>query len=120
VLQAAIANCHTVATSAAQTDWHRIVAIYDELEAVAPSPIVKLNRAIAVGMRDGPEAGLAVLDTLAPALGGFRLLPAAQADLLLRSGRINEAAARYREALALTDSPAERAQLQRRLASLKV
>jgi RNA polymerase sigma-70 factor, ECF subfamily len=120
VLQAAIANCHAVATSAAQTDWHRIVAIYDELEAVAPSPIVKLNRAIAVGMRDGPEAGLAVLDTLAPALGGFRLLPAAQADLLLRSGRINEAAARYREALALTDSPAERAQLQRRLASLKV
>jgi RNA polymerase sigma-70 factor, ECF subfamily len=118
VLQAAIAHCHAVAGSAAQTDWHRIVAMYDELELVAPSPIVTLNRAIAVGMRDGPEVGLAVLDSLATTLTGFRLLPAAQADLLLRSGRIAEAVARYREALALTDSPDERAQLQRRLAAL--
>ncbi|MDT4910312.1 MAG: polymerase sigma-70 factor, subfamily [Pseudonocardiales bacterium] len=120
VLQAAIAQCHAVAGSAAQTDWQRIVAIYDELDTVAPSPIVALNRAIAVGMRDGPDVGLAVLDTLTPTLRGFRLLPAAQADLLLRSGRITEAVSRYREALALTESPAERAQLQRRLATLKV
>ena len=118
LLQAAIAQCHTLAASAAQTDWRRIVALYDELDAVAPSPIVTLNRAIALGMRDGPEVGLAALDALVPTLPGFRLLPAAQADLLLRSGRVSEAAARYREALALTDSPDERAQLQRRLAAL--
>jgi RNA polymerase sigma-70 factor (ECF subfamily) len=118
VLQAQIAHCHTLAASAAETDWQRIVSIYDELEVVAPSPVITLNRAIAVGMHDGPEVGLAVLDTLASTLSGFRLLPAAQADLLLRSGRISAAAARYREALALTDSPDERAQLQRRLATL--
>jgi RNA polymerase sigma-70 factor (ECF subfamily) len=119
VLQAAIAHCHAVAGSAAETDWQRIVSLYDELATVAPSPIITLNRAIAVGMRDGPEVGLAALDTLAPTLRGFRLLPAAQADLLLRSGRVTEAASRYREALALTDSPAERAQLHRRLATLE-
>ncbi|MEP7019411.1 MAG: sigma-70 family RNA polymerase sigma factor [Pseudonocardiales bacterium] len=118
VLQALIAQCHAVAASAAATDWHRIVGLYDELAQHANSPIVLLNRAIAVGMRDGPDAGLALLDALAPTLTGFRLLPAAQADLLLRGGRTQQAAARYREALALTESPAERAQLQRRLHSL--
>ncbi|PZS30611.1 MAG: RNA polymerase subunit sigma-24 [Pseudonocardiales bacterium] len=118
VLQALIAQCHAVAASAAATDWERIVGLYDELAQHAASPIVLLNRAIAVGMRDGPDAGLALLDALAPTLTGFRLLPAAQADLLLRGGRTQQAAARYREALTLTESPAERAQLQRRLHSL--
>ncbi|MEO8889065.1 MAG: DUF6596 domain-containing protein [Jatrophihabitantaceae bacterium] len=118
VLQARIAQCHAVAGSAADTDWDRILATYDELLEVAPSPVVELNRAIALGLRDGPAAGLAVLDSLT--LPGFRLLPAAQADLLVRDGRLVEAAARYREALALTESPAERAQLQRRLDTLAV
>ncbi|MEP7178968.1 MAG: DUF6596 domain-containing protein [Pseudonocardiales bacterium] len=118
VLQAAIAQCHAIAASPAWTDWHRIVSLDDELEALAPSPIVTLNRAIALGMRDGPQAGLDVLDTLTPTLRGYRLLPAAQADLLVRSGRISEALIRYRQALALSESPAERAQLQRRLSNL--
>jgi len=119
VLQAAIAQCHVAAAEAAATNWGRIVELYDALAAVTPSPIVDFNRAIAVGMRDGPEAGLALLDSLALALRGFRLLPAAQADLLVRSGRTDEAAARYRQAIALTESLPERAQLTRRLASLR-
>jgi len=117
VLQASIAECHATAQSAAVTRWDRIVALYDELLANAASPVVELNRAIAVGMRDGPEAGLALLDALASQLDGYRLLPAAQADLLARAGRFDDAAAHYRAALALTDTPAERAQLERRLAS---
>lgn len=115
VLQASIAECHAIAQSAAVTRWDRIVALYDELLATAPSPVVELNRAIAVGMRDGPDAGLALLDALAHRLGTYRLLPAAQADLLARAGRLDEAACHYRAALALTESPTERAQLQRRL-----
>lgn len=74
--------------------------MYDALAATAPSPIVELNRAIAVGMRHGPEVGLAVLDPLAPMLRGFRLLPAARADMVARPGRTQEAADRYRQALA--------------------
>ncbi len=120
VLQASIAECHATAQSAADTRWDRIVTWYDELLITAPSPVVELNRAIAVGMRDGPEAGLALLDALAPQLGRYRLLPAAQADLLARAGRLDEAACRYRAALALTDSPAEQAQLQRRLAMMDI
>jgi len=119
VLQAAIAQCHAAAAEAAATNWGRIVELYDALAVVTPSPIVDFNRAIAVGMRDGPEAGLALLDSLALALRGFRLLPAAQADLLVRSGRTDEAAARYRQAIALTESLPERTQLTRRLASLR-
>jgi RNA polymerase sigma-70 factor, ECF subfamily len=117
VLQASIAECHATAQSAAVTRWHRIVALYDELLAAAPSPVVELNRAIAVGMRDGPDAGLALLDAVAPRLGTYRLLPAAQADLLARAGRAGEAARCYRAALELTDSPAEQAALRRRLSA---
>jgi RNA polymerase sigma-70 factor (ECF subfamily) len=118
VLQASIAQCHAVAPSAAATDWSRIVALYDELLSIAESPVVALNRAIAVGMRDGPEAGLALLDGVALELPGFHLMPAAQADLLRRAGRTDDAVARYREAIPLAPTAEERAQLQRRLDEL--
>jgi RNA polymerase sigma-70 factor (ECF subfamily) len=120
VLQALIAQCHAVAASAESTDWWRIVALYDELLSLTPSPVIALNRAIAVGMRDGPDAGLALLDELGAQLAGFRLLPAAQADLLCRAGRIHDAATRYREAIPLAATAEERAQLRRRLAELAV
>lgn len=118
VLQAAIAQRHAMATLAAATDWHCIVNLFDELAALAPSPIVALNRAIAVGMLHGPDAGLAELDRLTEALESFRLLPAARADLLIRAGRPREAATTCQQALALASSPAERAQLERLLRSL--
>jgi RNA polymerase sigma-70 factor (ECF subfamily) len=118
VLQALIAECHATARSAAETRWDRIVDLYDELLVIAPSPVVELNRAIAVGMRDGPDAGLALLHALGPRLQAYRLLPAAQADLLARTGLLGEAASRYREAIALAASGAERAQLERRLAAM--
>jgi RNA polymerase sigma-70 factor, ECF subfamily len=120
VLQASIAECHAVAPRAEDTDWARIVGLYDELLAIAPSPVISLNRAIAVGMRDGPEEGLALLDGVALELPGFHLMPAAQADLLRRAGRTNDAAARYREAIPLAPTAEERAQLQRRLDELVV
>jgi RNA polymerase sigma-70 factor (ECF subfamily) len=118
VLQAAIAQCHAVAPSAEATRWDRIVEHYDELLARAPSPVVELNRAIAVGMRDGPQAGLALLDDVAPRLNESRYLPAARANLLERAGRIEDAARGYEEALTMTESPAEREQLLRRLRAL--
>jgi RNA polymerase sigma-70 factor (ECF subfamily) len=118
VLQASIAQCHAVAETAASTDWSRIVALYDELLSVNPSPVISLNRAIAIGMRDGPDAGLALLDGLMTQLDGFHLVPAAQADLLSRAGRLPDAAARYDEAIALAPTTEERAQLRRRLSGL--
>lgn len=118
VLQASIAQCHALAESAASTDWQRIVALYDELLRLAASPVISLNRAIAVGMRDGPDAGLALLDAVTVQLEGFHLVPAAQADLLSRAGRLPDAAARYDEAMALAPTSEERAQLRRRLADL--
>jgi RNA polymerase sigma-70 factor (ECF subfamily) len=120
VLQASIAEVHATAVSPAATRWDRIVGLYDELLAAAPSPVVELNRAIAVGMRDGTDAGLALLDALAPRLAGYRLLPAARADLLARAGRLDEAAEHYRTALALASAPAERAALTRRLGEASV
>ena len=118
VLQALIAQCHAVAVSAALTDWSRIVALYDELLSLAASPIISLNRAIAVGMCDGPDVGLAHLDEVSGQLEGFHLVPAAQADLLRRAGRVAEARARYGEAIALAPTAEERAQLRRRLSDL--
>ena len=115
VLQALIAQCHAVAGSAESTDWSQIVALYDELLSLSASPIIELNRAIAVGMCDGPDAGLALIDDISALLPGFHLVPAAQADFLRRAGRQDEAEVRYREALALTPTVEERAQLQRRL-----
>lgn len=115
VLQASIAEVHATAQSPDATRWDRIVALYDELLVAAPSPVVELNRAIAVGMRDGTDAGLALLDAVAPRLAGFRLLPAARADLLARAGRLDEAVEQYRAAFAVASAPAERAALARRL-----
>ena len=120
VLQATIARCHAEAESAASTDWSRIVSLYDELSLLSPSPIIWFNRAIAIGMRDGPDAGLMLLDDVPAQLVGFRLVPVAQADLLRRAGRFPQAAARYRQAIPLAATDADRALLERRLAELPV
>jgi RNA polymerase sigma-70 factor, ECF subfamily len=117
-LQAAIAALHAQADSYAATDWPQIVTLYDELLRIWPSPVVALNRAIAVSMVDGPEAGLAAVSGLEAdgRLAGYRYLPAAKADMLRRLGRRGEAAAAYRAALGLAENDAERAFLERRLA----
>jgi RNA polymerase sigma-70 factor (ECF subfamily) len=114
LIQASIAVQH-----ARGSDWDRIVWLYDQLQTISPTPIVALNRAVAVAERDGPAAGLALMDALRADLGGYHLLHAARADLLRRLGRGVDAAAAYREALALTDSPVEHEFLTRRLADLK-
>ncbi|ROO59243.1 RNA polymerase ECF family sigma subunit [Micromonospora sp. Llam0] len=117
-LQAAIAALHDEAPDVAGTDWPQIVALYDVLLRVAPSPVVALNRAVAVAMRDGPAAGLALLDELAtePRLQAYHPLPAARADLLHRLGRHADAADAYRQAVDLAGTDPERDQLRRRLA----
>jgi RNA polymerase sigma factor (sigma-70 family) len=116
-LQAAIAACHARAGSWAVTDWPRIVGLYARLAGVTPSPVVELNRAAAIGMAEGPAAGLDALDGLdAASLRTYHLLPAARADFLRRLGRRAEAAAQYRVALDLTDNTRERAFYSARLA----
>jgi RNA polymerase sigma-70 factor (ECF subfamily) len=119
-VQAAIAALHDEAADVATTDWPQIVALYDVLLGLMPSPVVALNRAVAVAMRDGPQAGLALLDELAaePRLRGYHLYPATRADLLRRLGRYGEAAAAYRAALDLAGTEPERAQLRHRLAAV--
>src|SRR5206468_2981235 len=94
-LQAGIAACHARARTPAETDWPRIVALYGELAAVTPSPVVELNRAVAVAMAFGPAAGLAMVDALTdePALAGYHLLPSVRGDLLEKLGRFEEARA---------------------------
>jgi len=116
-VQAAIAACHATAVTAADTDWVQIAALYRELEAYFPSPVVALNRAVAVAMADGAQAGLRLVDEIAAhgALAGYHLLPATRADLLRRLGRREEAAAAYREAFGLAPTEPERRYLQRRL-----
>ncbi len=117
-LQAAIAAVHAEAPSAAGTDWPQILGLYDELMRRAPSPVVALNRAVAVAEVEGPGAALDVVDALAAdrALRSFAPLHAARADLLRRLGRDEEAAAAYAEAARLTGNPAERAFLEGRAA----
>jgi len=117
-LQAAIAARHATAGEAAATDWAEIAALYRELAGMAPSAVVELNRAVAVAMSEGPEAGLRLVDALAASggLSGYYLLPATRADLLRRLERPSEAAAAYREALDLAGTDAERRYLARRLA----
>ncbi|MEE1742022.1 sigma factor-like helix-turn-helix DNA-binding protein [Streptomyces sp. BE147] len=117
-VQAAVAALHDEAPDVARTDWPQIVALYDVLLVLAPSPVVALNRAVAVAMRDGPEAGLALLDALAgePRLRAYPPYPAARGDLLRRLERFGEAAAAYREALELPGTAPEKAALRRRLA----
>jgi RNA polymerase sigma-70 factor (ECF subfamily) len=117
-VQAAIAACHVRAVSWDATDWPAIVSYYRVLAEIAPSPVVDLNRAVAIGLAEGPGAGLAALDGIDPAtLRGYHLLPAARADFLRRLGRLTEAAAEYRRALALADNARERTFLARRLAA---
>jgi RNA polymerase sigma-70 factor (ECF subfamily) len=117
-LQAAIAACHATAADAADTDWARIVLLYGRLSELVASPVVELNRAVAVAMADGPAAGLTLVDALEASgkLAGYHRLPATRADLLRRLERNAEAAAGYREALALAPTDAERRYLSRRLA----
>jgi RNA polymerase sigma-70 factor (ECF subfamily) len=119
-LQAAIAARHASAARAADTEWREIARLYGELAAATRSPVVELNRAVAVGMADGPAAGLTLVDALAAsgALAGYHLLPATRADLLRRLGRGAEAARAYREALALAGTGPERRYLSRRLAEV--
>ncbi|HEX9968626.1 MAG TPA: DUF6596 domain-containing protein [Acidimicrobiales bacterium] len=112
-IQAAIAAVHSDAAEAADTDWSQVVALYDQLLAHAPSPVVALNRAIAVGERDGPAPALALVDGLGDALDRYHLFHAARADLLDRLGRRAEAVAAYDRALALTANGTERDLLQR-------
>ncbi len=112
-LQAAIAALHVEAARPEETDWPQIAALYGALARLDPSPVVALNRAVAVSLAEGPEAGLALMDALD--LPGYHLLPAARADLFRRLGRREEAAAAYREALALEMNDADRAYLERRL-----
>jgi RNA polymerase sigma-70 factor, ECF subfamily len=121
-LQAAIASLHAQADTYADTDWPQIVTLYDELLRIWPSPAAALNRAIAVSMTDGPDAGLAAIGELEAEgrLAGYHYLPAAKADMLRRLGRSEEAAAAYRAALELADNEAERAFLERRLAESRV
>jgi len=109
-LQAAIAACHARARAAAQTDWPEIARLYGELGRIAPSPVVELNRAVAVAMAEGPAAGLAILDRLATegSLGEYHLLPAARGDLLDRLGRLDEARIEFERAAALTRNRRER------------
>jgi RNA polymerase sigma-70 factor, ECF subfamily len=116
VLQAAIAACHGRARSADATDWGQIVALYDLLSLVAPSPVVELNRAVAVAMSAGPSRGLEVVDGLAgeAALEEYHLLPSVRADLLLRLGRVAEARAEFERAASMTRNERERASLLRR------
>jgi RNA polymerase sigma factor (sigma-70 family) len=119
VLQAELAACHARAFAAADTDWTRIVVLYEALGRLTPSPVIELNRAVAVSMADGPAAALAIVDALAddPALSGYHLLPAVRADLLARLGRPAQARAEFERAAALTANDSERAHLLRRAAA---
>jgi predicted RNA polymerase sigma factor len=119
-LQAAIAACHARATSSAETDWKQIAALYATLAGVAPSPVVELNRAVAVAMAEGPAAGLAIVDGLRanPALRRYQWLPSVRADLLARLGRVQEARAELQQAAELAGNERERELLLARAASL--
>ena len=116
-LQAAIAACHARANTAEDTDWERVVLLYDALLQVSPSPIVALNRAVAVGMARGPAPGLHALDALAaePALASYHLLPAVRGDLLMKLERYAEAREELQRALAMTDNVREQNLLSKKL-----
>jgi RNA polymerase sigma-70 factor (ECF subfamily) len=120
-LQAAIAAVHAESPSYQETDWREVVGLYDLLLRRWPSPVVRLNRAVAVGMAAGPQAGLDALEPLGgePALATYRYLPAARADFLRRLGRYDEARTSYEEALLLTDNAVERRFLAERLSDLE-
>jgi predicted RNA polymerase sigma factor len=117
-LQAALAECHATAPSAAETDWHRIVTIYDALLRLSPSPVVELNRAVAVAMADDPAAALALVDGIT-GLAESYLLPSVRGELLARLGRTEEAAAQFERAAALTDNEREREVLSDKAARMR-
>jgi RNA polymerase sigma-70 factor (ECF subfamily) len=119
-IQAQIAACHARAAQPEDTDWAAITRLYAELAALTPSPVVELNRAVAVGMADGPAAGLAIADDLAASgqLAGYHLLPAVRADLLRRLDRPAEAAQAYRAAIDQAGTDPERHYLKRRLTEI--
>jgi RNA polymerase sigma-70 factor (ECF subfamily) len=119
-LQAAISAVHAAAPGAAETDWGQIVGLYDLLARMVPSPVVELNRAVAVTMRDGPAAGLALVDAILARgeLADYHLAHSARADLLRRLGRTAEAADAYRQALALARQETERRFLEGRIREL--
>jgi predicted RNA polymerase sigma factor len=116
-LQAAIVTCHARASTAADTDWERIVLLYDALLGIRPSPIVGLNRAVAVGMARGPAAGLAALDALAaePALTNYHLFPSVRGDLLMKQGRYAEAREEFQRAIGMTENRREHELLSEKL-----
>ncbi|MDX3809482.1 RNA polymerase sigma factor [Bosea thiooxidans] len=122
LLQAALAACHARAPTADETDWARIAALYGVLARVAPSPVVELNRAVAVSMADGPAAGLAIVEALAeePALRRYHLLPSVRGDLLSKLGRHREAAEAFEQAVALTRNVKEQALMQKRAETARV
>jgi RNA polymerase sigma-70 factor (ECF subfamily) len=119
-LQAAIAAVHAEAPTWEQTDWPEVVALYSVLATIWPSPVVALNRAVAVGFASGPAAGLADLDALAeePQLAGYGYLAAARAEFLRRLDRVEQARIAYQEAIHLTSNDVERAFLTERMAAL--
>jgi len=118
-LQAAIAACHARARTAEETDWARIAALYDALAQLAPSPVVELNRAVALGMAFGPAAGLELADTLLaePSLKSYHLLPSVRGDFLFKLGRMDEARADFERAASLTQNARERELLLERAAA---
>ena len=119
-LQAAIAACHARAHTADETDWTRIVALYDALAQLVPSPVVELNRAVALGMAFGPAAGLELVDALTadPALAGYHMLPSVRGDLLAKLGRFEEARAEFARAASLTQNSRERELLHKKREAL--
>jgi predicted RNA polymerase sigma factor len=119
-LQAAIAACHARARTASDTDWGRIAALYQDLMQLTPSPVVELNRAVAVGMAAGPAAGLEVVDRLSSdrTLAGYHLLPAVRGDLLSKLGKMDEARAEFERAASLTRNARERDLLLERAAAV--
>src|SRR5207253_2697056 len=118
-LQAAIAACHARARTGAETDWARIASLYETLSRVVPSPVVELNRAVAISMSSGPAAALPIVDSLAsePSLARYHLLPSVRGDLLVKLGRSSEARAEFERAASLTRNSRERALLLERAAA---
>jgi predicted RNA polymerase sigma factor len=122
VLQAAIAACHAQARTAEETDWARIVGLYDNLLRLTPTPVVQLNRAVALAMAYGPDEAWPIVERLAaePALRSYHPLPAVRADLLSRLGRADEAAAEYLRAAELTQNAREQEVLRDRADALRL
>jgi predicted RNA polymerase sigma factor len=120
-LQAAIAECHAVGPSVEETDWERIVVLYEALGRLAPSPVVELNRAVALSMAQGPSAALRVVDDLVAGgrLAGSHLLPSVRGELLIRLGRTEEARSELEQAVGLCGNARERAVLERKLHEIR-